>query len=61
MGTANMDDEGYSPPPMKQARRLRQDPRILFVFDDTTGDLVDPYPTIFLSRPVAPPSPSPAL
>ncbi|KAK0238233.1 hypothetical protein EDD85DRAFT_952415 [Armillaria nabsnona] len=60
-GAADTDDEGYSPPPIKKAHRLCQDPKISFVFDDTTGDLVDSYPTIFLSRPVAPLSPSPAL
>ncbi|PBK88607.1 hypothetical protein ARMGADRAFT_1084565 [Armillaria gallica] len=43
-------DEDTSPPPMKMAHRLHQEPRISFIFDDTTGDLVNPYPTIFLPR-----------
>ncbi|PBK97577.1 hypothetical protein ARMGADRAFT_1076054 [Armillaria gallica] len=43
-------EDSNSPPPTMMARRLRQEPRISFVFDDTTGDLVDPYPTIFLPR-----------
>ncbi len=53
-----MDVDEDSPPPTKKARRLRQEPRILFVFDDTTGDLVEPHPTIFLSRPTVPPAQS---
>ncbi|KAK0231656.1 hypothetical protein EDD85DRAFT_956438 [Armillaria nabsnona] len=48
------DDEEDSPPPTKKARRLRQGPKISFVFDETTGDFVDSYPTIFLPRPVVP-------
>ncbi|PBK79451.1 hypothetical protein ARMGADRAFT_1093124 [Armillaria gallica] len=49
-------DEDLSPPPTNKARHLRQEPRISFIFDDTTGDLVEPHPTIFLSRPAVPPS-----
>ncbi|PBK92316.1 hypothetical protein ARMGADRAFT_1081099 [Armillaria gallica] len=49
-------EDGDSPPPTNLARRLRQEPRISFVFNDTTGDFVDPHPTIFLPRPVATPS-----
>ncbi|PBK82427.1 hypothetical protein ARMGADRAFT_1090291 [Armillaria gallica] len=51
-------DEATSPPPTNMARRLRQEPRISFVFDDSIGDLVEPHPTIFLSRPPVPPSQS---
>ncbi|PBK79011.1 hypothetical protein ARMGADRAFT_1112034, partial [Armillaria gallica] len=54
-------DEATSPLPTNAARRLSQGPRISFVFDDTTGDLVEPHPAIFLSRPTAPPSQSPDL
>ncbi|PBK92319.1 hypothetical protein ARMGADRAFT_1031194 [Armillaria gallica] len=49
-------DEDLSPPPTNKARRLRQEPQILFIFDDTIGDLVEPHLTIFLSRPAVPPS-----
>ncbi|PBK78954.1 hypothetical protein ARMGADRAFT_1041150, partial [Armillaria gallica] len=35
-----------------------EDGNISFVFNDTTGDFVESYLTIFLSRPVAPPSQS---
>ncbi|KAK0216730.1 hypothetical protein EDD85DRAFT_798164 [Armillaria nabsnona] len=55
------DDEEDSPPPTKKAHRLHQQPRISFVFDKTIGDLVDFYPTIFLSRLIALPIQSPGL
>ncbi len=48
-------DEATSPPPTNVVRRLRQEPRISFVFDDATGDFVESYPTIFLPRPAIPP------
>ncbi|PBK80347.1 hypothetical protein ARMGADRAFT_1092296 [Armillaria gallica] len=51
-------DEATSPPPTNMACRLRQEPRISFVFDDSTGDLVEPHPTIFLSRLPVPPAQS---
>ncbi|PBK85978.1 hypothetical protein ARMGADRAFT_1035958 [Armillaria gallica] len=50
--------EATSPPPTNLARRLRQEPRISFVFDDVTGDFVESHPTIFLPRPIAPPAAS---
>ncbi|PBK79886.1 hypothetical protein ARMGADRAFT_1092665 [Armillaria gallica] len=50
------DVEELSPPPTNLARRLRQEPRISFVFDEATGDFVEPHPTIFLPRPVTTPS-----
>ncbi|KAK0245028.1 hypothetical protein EDD85DRAFT_943404 [Armillaria nabsnona] len=59
--TGGPDDEEDSPPPTKKARRLQKEPRISFIFDNTTGDLIDPYPTIFLSRLVVAPSQSPDL
>ncbi|PBK79150.1 hypothetical protein ARMGADRAFT_1041004 [Armillaria gallica] len=52
------DDEEMSPPPTNIARRLRQEPRISFVFDEITGDFVKSYPTIFLPRPTVPPASS---
>ncbi|PBK79253.1 hypothetical protein ARMGADRAFT_1093332, partial [Armillaria gallica] len=52
-------DEDSSPIPTL-ARRLRK-PRIEFVFDEVTGDLLESHPTIFLSRPTVPPSQSPDL
>ncbi|PBK81328.1 hypothetical protein ARMGADRAFT_1091470, partial [Armillaria gallica] len=52
------EDEGSSPPPTNKARRLRHEPRISFVFNDTTGDFTNSYPTIFLPRPAVPPAPS---
>ncbi len=55
------DDEGYSPPPAKMARRLRQEPKISFVFDKTTGDFVESYLTIFLPRTPVPSSQLPNL
>ncbi|KAK0245035.1 hypothetical protein EDD85DRAFT_943428 [Armillaria nabsnona] len=48
------EDEGDNPPPTKKARHLRQGPKISFVFDETTGDFADSYPTIFLPRPAVP-------
>ncbi|PBK94599.1 hypothetical protein ARMGADRAFT_1078483 [Armillaria gallica] len=54
---AQSSDDATSPP-TNMARRLRHEPKISFVFNDTTGDFVESYPTIFLSRPVAPPSQS---
>lgn len=50
-------DEDSSPIPTL-ARRL-QKPRIEFVFDGVTGDLLESHPTIFLSRPTIPSLPSP--
>ncbi|KAK0197661.1 hypothetical protein F5146DRAFT_1156390 [Armillaria mellea] len=47
-----IEDEA-SPPPSNKPRRLRK-PRVAFVFDDITGDFLDSYPTIFLSRPEIP-------
>ncbi len=61
VGAANTDDDENSPLPTNTARRLRQEPKISFVFDDTTGDLAEPYLTIFLSRPTVPSSQSPDL
>ncbi len=58
---AQSSDEASSPPPTNLVRHLRQEPKISFVFNDTTGDFVDPHPTIFLSRPVATPSQGPDL
>ncbi|PBK92552.1 hypothetical protein ARMGADRAFT_1080612 [Armillaria gallica] len=55
---AQSSDGTTSPPPTNMARCLRHEPKISFVFNDTTGDFVESYPTIFLSRPVAPPSQS---
>ncbi|PBK85139.1 hypothetical protein ARMGADRAFT_1087811 [Armillaria gallica] len=55
---AQSSDGATSPPPTNMARRLRHEPKISFVFNDTTGDFVESYPTIFLSRLVAPPSQS---
>ncbi|PBK84035.1 hypothetical protein ARMGADRAFT_1088736 [Armillaria gallica] len=52
------DDEEMSPPPTNIAHRLRQEPRISFVFDEITGDFVESYPTIFLPRPTVPPASS---
>ncbi|KAK0215964.1 hypothetical protein EDD85DRAFT_962516 [Armillaria nabsnona] len=52
------DDEEDSPPPTKKARCLHPPPRILFVFDETTGDFVESYLTIFLPRPAASPVPN---
>ncbi|PBK85902.1 hypothetical protein ARMGADRAFT_1086937, partial [Armillaria gallica] len=52
------EDEGSSPPPTNKAHRLHHEPRISFVFNDTTGDFADSYPTIFLPRPAVPPAPS---
>lgn len=49
-GSEIEEPEADSPPPTKLAHRLR-DPVIKFVFDDSTGDFLDAYPTIFLSRP----------
>ncbi len=49
-------DEERSPPPMNIACCLHQEPRILFVFDEVTGDFVESYPTIFLPRPATIPS-----
>ncbi len=40
-----MSDREVNPPPY-----VRQEPEILFVFDDITGDW-DPYPMILLPRP----------
>ncbi|PBK96337.1 hypothetical protein ARMGADRAFT_1027435 [Armillaria gallica] len=51
-------DESLSPPPTNIARRLHQEPRILFVFDEATGDFIESHPTIFLPRPTVPPAPS---
>ncbi|PBK82549.1 hypothetical protein ARMGADRAFT_1038574 [Armillaria gallica] len=51
-------DESPSPPPTNIARRLHQEPRISFVFDEATGDFVESHPTIFLPRPTVPPAPS---
>ncbi|PBK82659.1 hypothetical protein ARMGADRAFT_1090113 [Armillaria gallica] len=51
-------DESPSPPPMNIARRLRQEPRISFMFDEATGDFVESHPTIFLPRPTVLPAPS---
>ncbi len=51
-------DEDSSPIPTL-ACRLRK-PRIEFVFDEVTGDLLESHPTIFLSRPTVP-SQSPDL
>ncbi|PBK81644.1 hypothetical protein ARMGADRAFT_1039161 [Armillaria gallica] len=51
-------DESPSPPPTNIARHLHQEPRILFVFDEATGDFVESHPTIFLPRPTVPPAPS---
>ncbi|KAK0244873.1 hypothetical protein EDD85DRAFT_946177 [Armillaria nabsnona] len=48
------DSVREDPLPTKKARRLRQEPRISFVFNDTTGDFVNSYPTIFLPRLAAP-------
>ncbi|PBK90677.1 hypothetical protein ARMGADRAFT_1082413 [Armillaria gallica] len=50
------DVEELSPPPTNLAHRLRQEPRISFVFDEATGDFVEPHPTIFLPRLVTTPS-----
>ncbi|PBK91217.1 hypothetical protein ARMGADRAFT_1082001 [Armillaria gallica] len=50
------DDKEPSPPPMNLAHRLRQEPRILFVFDEVTGDFVKSHPTIFLPRLAVPPA-----
>ncbi len=55
-GDPQSSDEAPSPLPTKTARRLRQEPKISFVFDDVTGDFVESYPTIFLPRPAVPPS-----
>ncbi|PBK87480.1 hypothetical protein ARMGADRAFT_1085503 [Armillaria gallica] len=55
---AQSSDDATSPSPTNMARRLRHEPKISFVFNDTTGDFVESYLTIFLSRPVAPPSQS---
>ncbi len=60
-GDPQSSNEALSPLPMKMARRLRQEPRILFVFDDATGDFTESYPTIFLLRPAATPAPSQGL
>ncbi|KAK0236851.1 hypothetical protein EDD85DRAFT_952791 [Armillaria nabsnona] len=51
---APSSDKTTSPLPTKMVCRLCQEPKILFIFDDSTGDLVEPHLTIFLSRPVAP-------
>ncbi|KAK0183618.1 hypothetical protein F5146DRAFT_1149531 [Armillaria mellea] len=42
-----------NPPPVDSIRRHHDYP-VKFVFDDNTGDFVDSYLTIFLSRPVVP-------
>ncbi|PBK83618.1 hypothetical protein ARMGADRAFT_1037785 [Armillaria gallica] len=52
------DDEEMRPPPTNIARRLCQEPRISFVFDEITGDFVESHPTIFLPRPTVPPASS---
>ncbi|PBK96024.1 hypothetical protein ARMGADRAFT_1077535 [Armillaria gallica] len=57
-GEPPSDDEVPSPPPTNIARRLRQEPRISFVFDDVTGDFVESHPTIFLPRLAVPPASS---
>ncbi|PBK98333.1 hypothetical protein ARMGADRAFT_1075193 [Armillaria gallica] len=48
---ASSSDEATSPPPTNVARRLRQEPKISFVFDEATGDFVESHLTIFLPRP----------
>ncbi|PBK81054.1 hypothetical protein ARMGADRAFT_1091601, partial [Armillaria gallica] len=48
---ASSSDEATSPPPTNVARRLHQEPKISFVFDEATGDFVESHPTIFLPRP----------
>ncbi len=53
-------DEATSPPPTNMAHRLRQEPKISFVFDEATGDFVESHPTIFLPRPALPNSQSQA-
>ncbi len=54
-GDEPQSSDEASSPPTKTARRLRQEPRISFIFDDATGDLVEPHPTIFLPRPATTP------
>ncbi|PBK68364.1 hypothetical protein ARMSODRAFT_1019924 [Armillaria solidipes] len=44
--TWQSDDDSSPPPTMVH----RQKHKILFMFDDTTGDFEDPHPTIFLPR-----------
>ncbi|KAK0479801.1 hypothetical protein EDD18DRAFT_1113735 [Armillaria luteobubalina] len=47
------DDEGSSPPPTdptNKARRL-QARKVSFIFDDPSGNALDPHPTIILPRP----------
>ncbi len=53
---APSSDEAPSPFPTKTAHRLRQEPKILFVFDEVTGDFVESHPTIFLPRPAINPA-----
>ncbi len=53
---APSSDEAPSPFPTKTARCLRQEPKILFVFDEVTGDFVESHPTIFLPRPAINPA-----
>ncbi|KAK0224835.1 hypothetical protein EDD85DRAFT_959076 [Armillaria nabsnona] len=55
------DDEEDSSPPTKKARHLCQQPKISFIFDETTGDFVESHPTIFIPRLVASPVPNPDL
>ncbi|PBK81677.1 hypothetical protein ARMGADRAFT_1091077 [Armillaria gallica] len=55
---AQSSDEATSPPPTNMARRLRQEPRFSFIFNETTGDFIESHPTIFLPRPALPTSQS---
>ncbi|PBK80343.1 hypothetical protein ARMGADRAFT_1092290 [Armillaria gallica] len=55
---ASSSDEATSPPPTNMARRLHQEPKISFVFDEATGDFIESHPTIFLPRPAVPTSQS---
>ncbi len=48
-GDSQSGDRASSPLPTRTARRLRN-PRIEFVFNELTGDFVESYPTIYLSR-----------
>ncbi|KAK0221149.1 hypothetical protein EDD85DRAFT_796546 [Armillaria nabsnona] len=52
------NEDGESPPPTNKACQLCQDPRISFVFDETTGDFIESHLTIFLPRPTVPPAPT---
>ncbi len=53
---APSSDEAPSPFPTKTAHCLRQEPKILFIFDEVTGDFVESHPTIFLPRPAVNPA-----